>query len=109
MTRLPGYFPLTPPRCATTGLGLAVLVLLLWAGRPVLAWQSAGAPARNAPAPTKGGPKVISRTKEKQQSRGSAFLRPPGDDRYRDDDWADVPAWRQTTFFGIHARGQFFI
>jgi von Willebrand factor type A domain len=44
----------------------------------------------------------------------SEFLLPPGGmpgDRYGSDelDWSDVPAWRQTSFFGIRARGQFFI
>ena len=43
----------------------------------------------------------------------SAFLQPPGsspDDRYSEDsDWYELPAWRKTTFFGIRARGQFFV
>jgi hypothetical protein len=47
------------------------------------------------------------------KKRRSEFLQPPGstsDDRYApDDDWYDVPAWRKTTFFGIRARGQFFV
>ena len=35
----------------------------------------------------------------------------PGD-RYSTDgavDWSEVPPWRQTSFFGIRARGQFFV
>ena len=43
----------------------------------------------------------------------SAFLQPPGsspEDRYGEDsDWYELPAWRKTTFFGIRARGQFFV
>lgn len=43
----------------------------------------------------------------------SEFLRPPGsspDDRYgEDDDWYELPPWRKTTFFGLRARGQFFV
>jgi len=42
---------------------------------------------------------------------GSEFLRPPGESRYDPDgiDWRDVPPWKQTSFFGIRAKGQFFI
>ena len=47
------------------------------------------------------------------KKRRSAFLQPPGSsefDRYGEDsDWYDLPAWRKTTFFGIRARGQFFV
>ena len=45
----------------------------------------------------------------------SPFLCSPGgspEDRYGPDgavDWSDVPPWRQTSFFGIRARGQFFV
>lgn len=60
-------------------------------------------PARDA------GPVVVS--KAKAGARGSAFLRAPGSDRYdpSEDDWRDVPPWRQASFFGIRARGQFFV
>ena len=39
------------------------------------------------------------------------FLRAARRDRYDPDaiDWRDVPPWRQTSFFGIRARGQFFV
>ena len=45
---------------------------------------------------------------------GSEFLRPPGSesdaDRYAPAvDWNLVPAWKQTTFFGIRAQGKTFI
>ena len=47
------------------------------------------------------------------KKRRSEFLQPPGsssDDRYApDDDWYEIPPWRKTTFFGIRARGQFFV
>lgn len=41
----------------------------------------------------------------------SEFLQRPGDDRYDPDanDWRDVPPWKQTSFFGIRAKGQLFI
>ena len=45
----------------------------------------------------------------------SPFLASPDgspDDRYGPDgavDWSDIPPWRQTSFFGIRARGQFFV
>ena len=59
--------------------------------------------ARDAP------PKVISQAKAAE--RKSQFLRPPVSGRYDDEpaDWRDVPPWRQTSFFGVRARGQFFI
>ena len=45
----------------------------------------------------------------------SPFLVTPGaspEDRYGPDgavDWSEIPPWRQTSFFGIRARGQFFV
>ena len=47
----------------------------------------------------------------------SPFLMPPagssgaGDDRYNLErtDWSEIPTWRQTSFFGVRARGQFFV
>lgn len=46
----------------------------------------------------------------------SIFLAPPGsaskeEDRYNleETEWSDIPPWRQASFFGIRARGQFFI
>jgi von Willebrand factor type A domain len=52
-------------------------------------------------------------TQEEMKKPRSAFLRPPGsspEDRYGDDsDWYELPAWRKTTFFGIRARGRFFV
>ncbi len=52
-------------------------------------------------------------TQEETKKPRSEFLQPPGsspEDRYGDDsDWYELPAWRKTTFFGIRARGQFFV
>jgi len=47
----------------------------------------------------------------------SPFLMPPAgssggaDDRYNleGSDWSEIPTWRQTSFFGLRARGQFFV
>jgi len=47
----------------------------------------------------------------------SQFLMPPtgtsgnGQDRYNLEgtDWSEIPSWRQTSFFGLRARGQFFV
>ena len=52
-------------------------------------------------------PRVI----PKDQERTSSFLRPPGADRYDPSgvDWESIPAWRQTSFFGVRAQGQVFI
>jgi hypothetical protein len=78
-------------------------------------------PKSAAPAPATEKPKeapkpapaqrVISGAKARQTIGKSPFLRPPGMDRYDSDpvDWNDVPAWRQASFFGIRAQGQFFI
>jgi len=77
---------------------------------PATPAPTAKTPAAPAPATR---PAVVSRAREKQAGRASEFLRPPGDDRYGTGDGdatgADTPAWRQTTFFGIRARGLFFI
>jgi hypothetical protein len=77
--------------------------------QPPAARVKATTAAVKTPAAAGSRPQVVSRAREKQESRGSEFLRPPDADRYGSADWADVPAWRQTTFFGIRARGQFFI
>jgi hypothetical protein len=57
------------------------------------------------------GPRVISKAREQETRRRSEFLRPPGSGRYdyEEEDWRDVPPWRQASFFGIRARGQFFV
>jgi hypothetical protein len=53
------------------------------------------------------------RTPEEVEARKrSPFLRPPGGDesdgRY-DDDYLDLPPWNRASFFGIAARGRFFV
>jgi Mg-chelatase subunit ChlD len=52
-------------------------------------------------------------TQEETKKRRSAFLQSPGsspDDRYGEDtDWYELPPWRKTTFFGLRARGQFYV
>jgi len=64
--------------------------------------------ARPADSPAQGradeGPKVTSRA-------AADLLKPPHSDPYGpgEIDWRDVPPWRQTSFFGIRARGQLFI
>ncbi len=85
-----------------------------WAAALVLA-AGTWAPTLAAP-PRKGAdeaPKVMSRAAAAAAASKTAsqFLRPPGADRYDPDgtDWRDVPAWRQASFFGIRAKGQFFV
>ncbi len=55
--------------------------------------------------------KVMSAELERSTKPRSQFLQPPGAGHNPSDyeDWADVPAWRQTSFYGIRARGQVFI
>jgi von Willebrand factor type A domain len=55
------------------------------------------------------------RTKAEMDKTKSPFLVSPDSspaDRYGPDgpvDWSDIPPWRQSSFFGIRARGQFFV
>ena len=55
------------------------------------------------------------RSQAEMRQPKSPFLLSPGgspQDRYgldADVDWTDVPPWRQTTFFGVKARGLFFV
>ena len=56
-------------------------------------------------------PAVLTKDDEARRKR-SSFLLPPGSssqDRYDPDIESTDPPWRQTSFFGIRARGQFFI
>lgn len=73
---------------------------------------AASRPAARAATP---GPRVL--TRSEMQKPKSPFLAPPGSegdvpDRYGNGgtpDWNEIPPWRQTTFFGIRAAGQFFV
>lgn len=61
-----------------------------------------------------GEPSIQSKAKSDRLKPKSSFLNPPGglgSIRYGSDDlnWSEIPPWRQTSFFGIRARGQFFI
>jgi von Willebrand factor type A domain len=87
--------------------GMAILSTALCVSR-VQAQSETTKPAGGDTGP---GPKVISKAKEKEKERSSPFLRPPGTNRYDPDsaDWREVPPWRQASFFGIRARGQFFV
>jgi len=73
--------------------------------KPTAKAKPATPPAVAAPDPFR----VMS--KAEQGGRGSSFLRAPGADRYdpAGEDWRDVPPWRQASFFGIRAKGQFFV
>src|SRR5271157_1170140 len=62
-------------------------------------------------------PQVMSKAAADAKRPRSSFLMPPagssgaGDDRYNLEgtDWSEIPTWRQTSFFGLRARGQFFV
>ncbi|MBV8488126.1 MAG: hypothetical protein JO161_07590 [Planctomycetaceae bacterium] len=63
-----------------------------------------------------GAPRVISKAAADARRPKRPFPVPPGSsatsrDRYNLEplDWSEIPPWRQTSFFGIRARGQFFI
>jgi hypothetical protein len=55
------------------------------------------------------------RSQAEMRQPKSPFLRSPGgsqEDRYGPDaniDWTEIPPWRQTSFFGVRARGLFFV
>lgn len=43
-------------------------------------------------------------------NEAASRLRAPGEDRYKSRvDWANLPPWRQTSFYGIRAQGQVFV
>jgi hypothetical protein len=94
--------------------GLAAALLLpaprVSASGPSAPGKKATTPAKRVPSRDPG-PRVVSKAREAETLRGSEFLRPPGSDRYEPEaeDWRDVPPWRQATFFGVRARGQFFV
>src|SRR5271165_6763231 len=62
-------------------------------------------------------PQVMSKAAAEAKRPRSSFLMPPagssgaGQDRYNleSTDWSEIPTWRQTSFFGLRARGQFFV
>ena len=74
-------------------------------------------PGTTKPAPrTPPPPQVMSKAAAEAKRPRSPFLMPPGsatspEDRYNPEwtDWSEIPPWRQTSFFGIRARGQFFV
>jgi hypothetical protein len=74
-------------------------------------------PKRQSPKPVpSSAPYVISKAAADARRPKSPLLAPPGSiatgpDRYNLEpvDWSEIPPWRQTSFFGIWARGQFFI
>src|SRR5262249_48107668 len=70
-------------------------------------------PAQTSDRPGDAVPKPKPREAEPRVSSKAAadMLLPPGAGRYDPDaiDWRAVPPWRQTSFFGIRAQGQFFV
>lgn len=76
--------------------------------------KTAGAPRAGAPKAA-AGPRVM--TRSEMQKPKSPFLQLPGSeaapaDRYGvggSEDWSDIPAWRQASFFGVRAQGRFFV
>ena len=79
---------------ATTRAALAALALAILGARPSSAQE------------------IVVKSADDSASAGSEFLRPPGTpaDPYAPAvDWAKVPAWRQTEFFGLRAQGKTFI
>jgi von Willebrand factor type A domain len=91
-------------------------------GKPAKAQAQSGAKPKGANSTRKSAPgstdppQVMSRAAALAKRPRSIFLAPPGsttsqEDRYNLEvtDWSEIPTWRQASFFGIRARGQFFI
>ncbi len=72
-------------------------------------------PTKKTAKPTPPAPpaEVRVRTKAEMDRPRSSFLMPPGGqatDRYGQTlDWNEIPPWKQTSFFGLRAKGLFFI
>lgn len=82
---------------------LAVLVLI--GGTTEAAAQSPKAKTRDVE------PRILPAETPGSAKASSSFLRRPGEERYDPDanDWRDVPPWKQTSFFGIRAKGKLFV
>ncbi len=97
----------------STSLAFVAAVLISAIGAsdsPPAPKSSPPAKSKPAVAPRDPGPTVVSSAKKRETSGGSAFLQTPGSNRYDlDNDWREIPPWRQTSFFGLKARGQFFV
>jgi hypothetical protein len=96
--------------------GPATLALfLMTAGTPPASAQATAPPASPArPKARSGDAEITVRSRaaaDAARKAPSELLRPPGAGRYEPDaaDWRDVPPWRQASFFGVRARGQYFI
>src|SRR5258707_1144526 len=108
-----------PRLCARPASGLALLttlaLLALVATRHASAQTAAPPRPPPAAAPTQPDPKAKPREVELRVTSKAAadLLRPPASGAGRYDpgaiDWRGVPPWRQASFFGIRAQGQFFI
>jgi len=102
-----------PPASPAGILTLAFLALVAppYAG----AQTSAPPPERPPAAPARPDPKAKPRDAELRVTSKAAadLLRPPTSGAGRYDpgaiDWREVPPWRQASFFGIRAQGQFFV
>jgi hypothetical protein len=111
-------WPLVPARVR---LALVLLALAATGSGPPAGPASPADPPRPRPAASASpspSPKNARDAEPRVTSKAAAaaastseFLRPPGTSRYEPGttDWRDVPPWRQTSFFGIRAEGQFFV
>ena len=54
-------------------------------------------------------PKILSADESARRSDSRKALAGDGGTRYDSVDWSEIPAWRQTAFYGIRAKGQTFI
>ena len=93
---------------------LSVLTLLLLAAfgasDPASLQKTSPQPKSKVPTPSKDVVQTVVSSAQKRERMGSSFLKPPGSTRYEiDDDISEILPWRQASFFGLKARGQFFV
>lgn len=101
--------------------GLTRLLLVVWAASNCALPAKAQQPAKSTPksksvtrnAKTNAPPQVLSKTEADARRPKSPFLQKPGESPGQSYgeviEWDELPEWRRASFFGIPARGQFFI
>ncbi len=87
-----------------------LLLAMIGASDPPPAAKTSPQPKPKASTASKAmGPTVVS-SAQKRERMASSFLKPPGSARYEiEEDARDLLPWRQASFFGLKARGQFFV
>ncbi len=94
---------------AAVVLTVALPATSIGQSRPSPSSPSSTSTSRSEPASRRRDPEITVKSRAAAPRSGSEFLRPPGTERYEPDPGDEPLPWRQATFFGIRARGRFFI